>query len=280
MKKFRLLTALLIILAVALTLCACTAKENSTDPANATDSASGTDPANATNPASGTDSVNATDSASGTDSVNATDPGNGTDPESGENGNTATENVTYEILSHIGEDKLFDSFEINGDNFVLIESEKEYDGEIVYYAKNETVGTLKEDGDKFILSITSTTLKYEFDNDEDKQTILDEIQAYIELFGEDSFAMLTTAINGGYTMTIEEARADTVASAGFHAEIVLSVDKAAKTALVLTELDVDGWKAEYAYHNDEGAVKVQKYTDPDGEVFEYKYDIDGLDVEE
>ncbi len=184
----------------------------------------------------------------------------------------------YDVLTHIGTWKEYDTLKITGNAFTLAQSDEDSDGGINFTLSSEYKGTVTQDGDTLTLKIVTASVKYEFDSEDDRKAMLAELEMYKDYIGEDYYNQMLKALGDGFTMTAEEAATAGQAGEGYITEIVKTVNKTDKTALVISETEIDGSKTEYEYFSDAGAVKIEKFTDNEGDVETYEYDENGNDV--
>ena len=182
----------------------------------------------------------------------------------------------YEFITHAGDNKpYYDSIEIRANMFQITYATEVTQQGITFRTRTVYKGTFTRDGDKITCNVATKTGYYDFDSDADKKVLLDYLEENRAEMGETRYELNYKSINGGATVTVDEVKNSEDLSP-MVTKLVVRLDNNNKNALLLSDSETNGAKSEYGYFSDgTGAINYYKYTNSNGDVYEYDVDAAG-----
>jgi hypothetical protein len=201
-----------------------------------------------------------------------TSGGNSKNGSSTDTTDTADTADTYTVLTHTGGEPIYGELQLlKGNKVLLVNKQEVEENDIPFIGISYYNGTFTADGDMISCTVESLSAKIEFKTADDKAAFLAMLEENKEEWGEYDYNMYIEAINDQYAMPEEEFIEE---FAGYKVE--LKTDKAAKTALVIREINSTGSSREYEYYDEaSGLVKGVTIIESETSSWHIGYSEDG-----
>ncbi|MBR5721444.1 MAG: hypothetical protein IKX78_03045 [Clostridia bacterium] len=181
---------------------------------------------------------------------------------------------TYKILGYNRTEKDVNmELRVTSDTFSFSASGESTEGGYSINGTEGLSGSLKTDGDIVICTVKELNIKYGFASENDKKAYIEEIEKSKEYMDEEIYKMYIDAANGEYKLNIEELK--NKENIYYPSELIIKLNKEAKTAFVIKETRTTGSVEEYKYDESTGKLLESKTTNSDGYSYTTYYDENG-----